>query len=177
MKRMVVTRTMPPWFEDGHTEKFDNNRSLTQAQIDTIVAWVDAGAPKGDPKDMPPPTHSSKDGPFPSQTSYFKLPKPFSVPHRSHGVPVRDHAHRIHQRHLGSGCGGRADGSLRRAPHRGLCPQTGIELLQGPAKEEFFEAPPSKTGAKAAKDDVPSDWLVGYAPGQPPDIFEPGRPS
>ena len=52
MKRMVVTRAMPPWFEDGHTEKFENNRSLTQAQIDTIAAWVDAGAPKGDPKDM-----------------------------------------------------------------------------------------------------------------------------
>ena len=55
MKQMVVTRAMPPWFEDGHTEKFENNRSLTQAQIDTIAAWVDAGAPKGDPKDLPPP--------------------------------------------------------------------------------------------------------------------------
>ena len=49
MKRMVVSRAMPPWFEDGHTEKFENNRSLSQAQIDTIAAWVDAGAPKGDP--------------------------------------------------------------------------------------------------------------------------------
>ena len=38
MKKMVVTRAMPPWFEDGHTEKFANNRSLTQAQIDTIAA-------------------------------------------------------------------------------------------------------------------------------------------
>ena len=55
MKRMVQQREMPPWFEDGHTEKFENNRSLTQAQIDTIVAWVNAGAPKGDPKDLPPP--------------------------------------------------------------------------------------------------------------------------
>src|ERR1700730_12757533 len=39
MKRMVVSRAMPPWFEDGHTEKFENNRLLTQAQIDTIAAW------------------------------------------------------------------------------------------------------------------------------------------
>src|ERR1700755_1741700 len=32
MKKMVVTRAMPPWFEDGHTEKFENKRTLTQAQ-------------------------------------------------------------------------------------------------------------------------------------------------
>ena len=28
---------------------------LSDEQIDTIVGWVDAGAPQGDPKDMPPP--------------------------------------------------------------------------------------------------------------------------
>src|SRR5690348_9557302 len=55
MRQMVQQRQMPPWFEDGHTAKFANNRSLTQAQIDTIVAWENAGAPKGDPKDLPPP--------------------------------------------------------------------------------------------------------------------------
>jgi hypothetical protein len=36
----------------------------------------------------------------------------------------------------------------------------------------FFEAPPSKTDKKADLDDVPSDWLVGYAPGQPADMFK-----
>ncbi|HSA54546.1 MAG TPA: hypothetical protein VLE53_02530, partial [Gemmatimonadaceae bacterium] len=30
-------------------------RSLTDAQIATIVRWVDAGTPQGDPRDMPPP--------------------------------------------------------------------------------------------------------------------------
>ena len=34
-------------------QEFKNDRSLTDEQIDTIVKWVDAGAPKGDPKDMP----------------------------------------------------------------------------------------------------------------------------
>ncbi|MGA9811269.1 MAG: cytochrome c, partial [Terriglobales bacterium] len=42
VKQMVQQRQMPPWFEDGHTEKFANNRALTQAEIDTIVAWVNA---------------------------------------------------------------------------------------------------------------------------------------
>jgi hypothetical protein len=47
IKQVVQQRQMPPWFEDGHTEKFENNRSLTQDQINTIVSWVNAGAPEG----------------------------------------------------------------------------------------------------------------------------------
>ena len=47
---------MPPWHIDKTVgiQEFKNDRSLTDEQIDTIVKWVDAGAPKGDPKDMPP---------------------------------------------------------------------------------------------------------------------------
>src|SRR5580704_10531 len=55
IKKMVETRAMPPWFDDGTTEKFENNRRLTQDQINTIVDWVNSGAPQGNPKDMPPP--------------------------------------------------------------------------------------------------------------------------
>ncbi len=36
-------------------QKFKNDMSLSQKEIDTIVAWVDAGALQGDPKDMPAP--------------------------------------------------------------------------------------------------------------------------
>jgi hypothetical protein len=57
MKQRVVTRQMPPWHIDPSVgvHEFKNDMSLTDAQIDTIVRWVDAGAPEGDPKDMPPP--------------------------------------------------------------------------------------------------------------------------
>ena len=52
----VGTRQMPPWHIDKTVgiQKFKNDRSLNDDQIDTILAWVAAGAPKGDPKDMPP---------------------------------------------------------------------------------------------------------------------------
>src|SRR5213594_4559506 len=57
IRERVLTRQMPPWHIDKTVgiQKFKNDRSLSDAQIDTIVKWVDAGAPKGDPKDMPPP--------------------------------------------------------------------------------------------------------------------------
>jgi hypothetical protein len=55
IRERVITRQMPPWHIDKTVgiQKFKNDRSLTDAQIDAIVRWVDAGAPKGDMKDMP----------------------------------------------------------------------------------------------------------------------------
>jgi len=57
IKTRVADRQMPPWQIDRAVgiQKFKNDRSLTDDQIDTIVRWVDAGAPQGDPKDMPAP--------------------------------------------------------------------------------------------------------------------------
>jgi mono/diheme cytochrome c family protein len=56
IKERVSTRQMPPWHIDPSVgvQKFKNDMSLSQEQIDTIVAWVDGGALQGDPKDLPP---------------------------------------------------------------------------------------------------------------------------
>src|SRR5215831_10513626 len=53
----VSARQMPPWHIDRSVgvQKFKNDMSLTDEQIDTIVRWVDGGAVEGDPKDLPPP--------------------------------------------------------------------------------------------------------------------------
>jgi len=53
IRQRVVERSMPPWSADPHYGKFSNDASLSQKEIETIVSWVDAGAPKGDDKDMP----------------------------------------------------------------------------------------------------------------------------
>jgi hypothetical protein len=57
IRERVVTKQMPPWHIDQNVgvQKFKNDMSLTDAQIATIVRWVDSGAPMGDPKDMPAP--------------------------------------------------------------------------------------------------------------------------
>jgi len=56
IRERVSRRQMPPWHIDRSVgvQKFKNDMSLTDEQIATIVAWVDAGAPQGDPKDLPP---------------------------------------------------------------------------------------------------------------------------
>src|SRR5262245_47371340 len=55
IRERVITRQMPPWHIDPTVgvQQFKNDMSLTQSQIDTIVRWVDQGAPQGDAKDMP----------------------------------------------------------------------------------------------------------------------------
>ncbi len=55
IRSKVAERQMPPWHIDRTVgiQQFKNDRSLTDDQVDTIVRWVDAGAPQGDPKDMP----------------------------------------------------------------------------------------------------------------------------
>ena len=57
IKARVAARQMPPWHIDKNVgiQHFQNDRSLSEAQISTIVKWVDAGAPKGEMKDMPAP--------------------------------------------------------------------------------------------------------------------------
>jgi mono/diheme cytochrome c family protein len=57
IKTRVATRQMPPWHLDKGVgvQKFKNDMSLTDQQIDTIVSWVDSGALQGDPKDLPKP--------------------------------------------------------------------------------------------------------------------------
>jgi hypothetical protein len=55
IKERVVTHQMPPWHLDKTVgiQQFQNDRSLSDQQIATIVRWVDAGSPMGDAKDMP----------------------------------------------------------------------------------------------------------------------------
>jgi hypothetical protein len=52
----VASRNMPPWHIDPAVgiQHYKGDRSLTQKEIDTIVAWAGNGAPQGNPADMPP---------------------------------------------------------------------------------------------------------------------------
>jgi hypothetical protein len=47
---------MPPWHIDRNIgiQKFKDDPSLSDGEIATIVKWVDSGAPRGNPADMPP---------------------------------------------------------------------------------------------------------------------------
>ncbi|HIE91543.1 MAG TPA: hypothetical protein EYQ83_01225 [Acidobacteria bacterium] len=56
IKQRVESRQMPPWHIDKAVgvQSFKNDRSMTDAEIETVVRWVDNGAPQGNPSDLPP---------------------------------------------------------------------------------------------------------------------------
>jgi len=79
IKTAVLTRKMPPWFADPKYGHFANDRRLSDRDIQTLTAWVDAGAPEGDPKDKPAPVQWS-DGWNIKPDVVVGMPKPYAVP-------------------------------------------------------------------------------------------------
>ena len=57
IKIKVRDRLMPPYYYDTDIgiQELQHDWRLSQEDINTVVAWVDQGAPLGDPADMPPP--------------------------------------------------------------------------------------------------------------------------
>jgi hypothetical protein len=56
IRERVSRREMPPWFIERNIgiQKFKDDPSLSDAEIATIVKWVDSGATRGNPADAPP---------------------------------------------------------------------------------------------------------------------------
>ena len=56
IKARTHAREMPPWFVDKNIgiQAFKDDPSLSDDEIALIGQWVDAGAPRGNPADMPP---------------------------------------------------------------------------------------------------------------------------
>ncbi len=77
IKAAVAARKMPPWFaEVGH---FANDRTLSEADIKTLSAWADNGAPEGDAKDKPAP-RTFTDGWQIKPDMVIEMPNDFHLP-------------------------------------------------------------------------------------------------
>jgi len=59
IKDQVARRLMPPYHLDTGVgiQDIKNDWRLSEAEIGTLVAWVDSGTPEGDPADLPDPPH------------------------------------------------------------------------------------------------------------------------
>jgi|TARA_B100002003_G_C14150759_1_gene553453 hypothetical protein len=89
IKDRVVNRKMPPYFIDKTVgvQGFKDDRSLSDEEIATIVAWVDNGAPEGDSRNMPTaPTFDDniswtlEDEMGRPPDLIIPIPEPFTVP-------------------------------------------------------------------------------------------------
>lgn len=86
IKTKVANREMPPWFIDKRVgiQKFKNDPSLSDAEIRTIVNWVDSGAPEGNAADRPPAKNfGDLDAWHIKPNLVVKMPKPYML--KAHG--------------------------------------------------------------------------------------------
>jgi hypothetical protein len=151
IKEAVLRRSMPPWHADPRHGAFRNDRSLAQKEIDTIVAWVNAGAPQGDAKDLPAPVKFVDGWSIGKPDVEIAMPEPFQVPAEG----VMDYKHFT-------------------VPTR-FTEDKWVEMAEiRPGNRAIvhhviaFVRPPAALRA-------PVEYLAGYAPGAVPVLMEPGR--
>jgi hypothetical protein len=82
IREKVTSRAMPPWHADRQYGRFRNDTSLTQSEIDTLVAWVDGGAREGDPAALPPRPTFPDGWQIGTPDAVFEMPIDYEVPAR-----------------------------------------------------------------------------------------------
>ncbi len=175
MKEAVLLKKMPPWFADPHYGKFSNDRSLAQKDVDTLVSWADTGTPLGDPKDLPPPVDFLNGWSIPKPDIVYELPHAFQIP--ASGT--------IEYQKVVVPSGFTEDKWVQFAEARPdnraqvhhmilFIREPGSHWLKDAKPGVFFVAPKT-TEPDADTSSLPSDFLVGYAPGQPAEILPPGQ--
>ena len=80
IKQRVVARVMPPWGADPAHGTFKNDPRLSQAEIDTIAAWVDGGAAKGDDADLPKAPQFADGWTIGTPDAVFAMEEDFQIP-------------------------------------------------------------------------------------------------
>ena len=80
IKQATLTRSMPPWKpEPGFGGPFVGDRRLSDAEIDLIARWVDAGAPEGDPTDLAPLPEWPEGWSLGEPDLVIEMPEPYTL--------------------------------------------------------------------------------------------------
>ena len=169
IKEAVVGRKMPPWYADPHYGKFANDRTMSQKDIDTIVAWANGGAPEGNPKDLPKPLSFTEGWIIGKPDLAVTMPAKYEVPAQG----TIDYQYILIPLHLTE------DKWVQMAEvrpgNRALVHHV-IAYVRPPGSKWMADAQPGipyvpKKGGERGE----YDFLVGYAPGMPPDILPAGQ--
>jgi peroxiredoxin/mono/diheme cytochrome c family protein len=79
IREVVDQRRMPPWHADPQFGHFENDRSLSAVERATILAWIEQGAPEGDPRDAPAPTSFAEGWKIGKPDIVFEMPESYTV--------------------------------------------------------------------------------------------------
>lgn len=176
IKTAVLTKKMPPWFADSHYGKFANDRALSQAEIDTLVAWTDGGSKAGNAKDAPKAREFFEGWSMGKPDLVLTMPQAVDVP--ASGVveytyvviPTNFTEDRWIQ-------AAETRAGARSAMHHI------IAFVRPPGSRWLKDAKPGvpfipgrgERGQRNVEDSVPGELLAGWAPGVPPTVCQRGE--
>ena len=80
IREKVSRGLMPPWHAEAPRGVFVNDRRLSEGDKATLIAWADAGAPLGNPKDLPPAPKFAEGWEIGTPDVVLSMTKPYTVP-------------------------------------------------------------------------------------------------
>jgi hypothetical protein len=161
IREKIATREMPPWHPDPQYGKWENDRRLSQKEIDSVVAWIDGGAPEGNVKDLPSLPKLASGWQIGEPDIVFQMPNEFtvpaegSVPYQHFVVPTNFKEDRYIQ-----ALEARA-GNLSVVHHI-------VMMVRDPAEQ-------ARRGGQNRKFNIADGILGALSPGQTPFIAKPGQ--
>ena len=175
----VRTKKMPPWFADPAHGRFSNDRSMTQKEIDTLVAWADSGAAEGNKRDAPAVRQWPSGWQIEKPDVVFTMPTAFEIPANG----------KIDYQYIVIPTGFTEDKwvqvvearpSGRSVVHHAVIfvREPSSKWLRGEAEPGVPFVPPRATPEGRRRSDTGgagSDILTIYTPGNVPDTFVPGQ--
>jgi Copper type II ascorbate-dependent monooxygenase, C-terminal domain len=179
IKEAVLEKKMPPWFADPKYGHFANDRRLGDADLKTLVSWIDSGCPEGDPKDKPAPVRW-RDGWNIRPDVILEMPHPYLVP----ATGVLQYAYVVIPTGFKNDTwvtAGEIRPSARAVVHHMSAivrPPGSPWLKDAKPGVPYVPAGASRDGQPDATDpqlgliDSSDEFLVGYAPGMQPQRFD-----
>jgi len=80
IREVIEQGRMPPWHANPKHGKFANDPSLSDGKKRTLLTWIDAGCPRGEPTDAPRPLTVSADWSIGVPDLVVPMPESFTVP-------------------------------------------------------------------------------------------------
>lgn len=169
IKQAVVSKTMPPWFADPAHGKWANDRTMSIADSEVLSRWADTGAREGRKEDAPAPVEWIQGWGIGKPDLVVSMPNQYEVP----ASGTIDYQYVI----LPTGLTEDRWVSMAEArPGNRQLVHHIIAFVREPGSKWLAGEPVGVPMVPKKSDrDRSGEFLVGFAPGSPPEVLKPGR--
>jgi Tfp pilus assembly protein PilF len=157
-------RIMPPWKPEAGKGEFQDERRLTDRELESLQQWIASGASEGDAADLPPMPNWKDGWRLGIPDLVVRMPEPYTVPadgtdvFRTFVIPIPVAAPRyVRALEL-------RPGNARVVHHANL----GVDRTRSSRQLDARDPEPGYSGSMERDARYPEGQLLGWTPGQAP---------